>query len=66
MKTHIHFKQTNIHFVDDTLLMAANIAVLQRMINTIGNASESNGLTLNTKITKLMIISKSLNNQGSL
>uniref|UniRef100_A0A8D9DVR2 Craniofacial development protein 2 n=1 Tax=Cacopsylla melanoneura TaxID=428564 RepID=A0A8D9DVR2_9HEMI len=51
----------NLRYADDTVLLAENIEDLQRMLNKVMEASEEYGLTLNTKKTKFMIITKRIN-----
>lgn len=51
----------NIRYADDAVLIADNIDDLQQMVNMVGEHSKSMGLNINTRKTKLMIISRNLN-----
>ncbi|KAI5746880.1 hypothetical protein M8J77_008501 [Diaphorina citri] len=48
----------NLRYADDTVLLAENTEDLQRMLNNVIQASQERGLTLNTKKTKYMVITK--------
>uniref|UniRef100_A0A8D8WNS4 Craniofacial development protein 2 n=2 Tax=Cacopsylla melanoneura TaxID=428564 RepID=A0A8D8WNS4_9HEMI len=52
--THIN----NLRYADDTVLLAENMEDLQGMLNKVIRISEEYGLTLNTKKTKCMIVTK--------
>lgn len=56
----------NLRFADDTVLIAECLEDLQRMIDQVVKSSEENGLTLNEKKTKLMVISKIQQHPGNL
>uniref|UniRef100_A0A8D8UV16 Craniofacial development protein 2 n=2 Tax=Cacopsylla melanoneura TaxID=428564 RepID=A0A8D8UV16_9HEMI len=49
----------NLRYADDTILIAENMQDLQTMLDNVVTASQHFGLTLNTKKTKYMIITKS-------
>lgn len=56
----------NIRYADDTVLVATNLVDLQRLINKVTIASEEWGLSLNTKKTKYMVMTKTTQGNGSL
>lgn len=51
----------NIHYADDTILIAYNVHKLQQLNNIVGNHSQSMELDINTKKTKYMIVYRNLN-----
>lgn len=56
----------NLRFADDTVVIAESMSDLQRLIDQIVESSEENGLTLNIRKTKFMLISKQEHPQESL
>ncbi|KAI5752582.1 hypothetical protein M8J77_018365 [Diaphorina citri] len=56
----------NLRYADDTALLAENIQNLQNILNKVITTSEAYGLTLNTKKTKFMLITKSQITEESL
>ena len=48
----------NIRYADDTVLIAETLEELQRLMDLVVQTSEERGLTLNTKKTKFMTITK--------
>lgn len=56
----------NIRYADDTVLIAETLEDLQCILNKVVAASEENGLTLNVKKTKFMIISKKQQVNGNI
>ena len=48
----------NLRYADDTVLLTNNENDLQSLVNTVKNNSETNGLDMNVKKTKVMLISK--------
>ena len=48
----------NLRYADDTVLITNNQDDLQNLVNTVKNNSEINGLDMNVKKTKVMIMSK--------
>lgn len=56
----------NLRFADDTVVIAENMEDLQRLIDQIVESSEENGLTLNIRKTKFMLISKQQHPQENL
>ena len=51
-------KLNNIRYADDTVLVASSEGELQDLINVLSRESEEYGLSVNTKKTKCMVISK--------
>lgn len=56
----------NLRFADDTVLIAEGIEDLQQLLDRVVELSEERGLTLNTKKTQFMVITKSQQRQESL
>ena len=48
----------NIRYADDTVLIADNMNDLQSLLNTVGRHSQRMGININTKKTKLQIITR--------
>ena len=52
----------NLRYADDTVLIAESEEQLQALLDTVVNASEAKGLSLNVKKTECMVVSKSKDN----